>query len=72
MTPGEHAATKLLRERAVLHQKRKHRAPKAFGEKCLRHGRQRDKAPLGKEGSVGGEHVHMRVEVDQIAERAFR
>ena len=28
----------------------------------------RNKAPLGKEGAVGGEHVQVRVEVDQMAE----
>jgi len=68
VAPSEHAAAKLLRERAVLHQKRKHRVPKALGEKCLRHSGQRDKAPIGKEGPVRGEHVHMRVEVDQVTE----
>jgi len=68
MAPGEHAAAKLLRERAVLHQKRKHRAPKALGKKCLRYSGQADKAPIGKERPIGGEHVYMRVEVDQVTE----
>jgi hypothetical protein len=32
------------------------------------HARQRDKAPVGQERSVGGEHVRVRVEVHQVAE----
>ena len=36
------------------------RAPKTFGKKTSRHSRQRDKAPIGKECPVRGEHVHVR------------
>ena len=47
MAPGEHAATKLHRERVVEYQEVEHRAPKALGEQRLRYCRQRDKAPIG-------------------------
>lgn len=43
MRPTEHALVQFLPERAFLHQKRKHRAPKTLGKKTSGHRRQRDK-----------------------------
>ena len=63
LAPGEYAPAQYLRESAVLHQKLEHRAPKALGKKSSGHRRQRDKAPIGKERSVGGEHLHMWIEI---------
>lgn len=39
VAPAEHAATKLVSERLIFHEKIEHRAPKALGKQSLRHGR---------------------------------
>ena len=45
-----------------------YRARKALGKKVSRHPRRCDKATVRKKHPVGGEHVQMRIEVDQVAE----
>ena len=65
MAPAKPAAAKPLRECVVIDQKLQHRTPKALSKQTSRHSRPRDKAPIGQECSVGGEHVYVRVEVDE-------
>lgn len=60
------AAAKPLRACVVIDPKLEHRTPKALSKRTSRHSRQRDKAPIGRERSVGGEHEYVRVEVDEI------
>ncbi len=44
-----------------------HRTPKALSQQTSRRSRQRDKAPIEQEYSVGGESEYVRVEVDEKA-----
>jgi len=62
MAPAKHAAAKPLRECVGIDQKLQHRTPKALSKQTSR---QRDKALIGQECSVGGEHVYVRVEVNE-------
>jgi len=68
--PAEHAAAQFFRERVLAHEKRQHRAPKTLEEQPLGHRRQGDKRAIGQERSVGGEHMHVRAEVGEVARRS--
>jgi hypothetical protein len=55
-----------LRACIAIDQKLQHRMPKALGKQTSRRSRQRDKAPIGRECSIAGEHVYVRIDVDEI------
>ena len=68
VAPAEQLRAQLVRDRALLHQELKHRAPKALGQQRFGHWRTRDERALGTEHPVGGEHMQVRIEVGQIPE----
>jgi hypothetical protein len=49
-------------------EKLQQRRPKPLHEQLFRHRRQRDEAAIGAKRPVGGEHMHVRVKVHQVAE----
>ncbi len=67
VAPAEQAAAQFLGQRVLAREKRAHRAPKALKEQRLGHRRQGDKRCIGQERPVGAKHVHVRVEVGQVA-----
>ncbi len=68
IAPAKEFGAQLPGDGGVLNEKLQRRAPKALGEQRLGHRRQRHEPPIGQERPVGGEHMHVRVEVGQVAE----
>ena len=58
----------LFRDRPLLEQKIQHRTAKTALEQCFRNRRQFEERSVRPKNPVGGEYVHVRMKVHQIAE----
>ena len=68
MPPAQELDAQRLGNGALPDEKVEHRTPESFHEQPLRDRGQRHERPVGAKRPVGGEHVHVRVEVRQIPE----
>ena len=66
--PREHPLGQEVRDQALAAQQIENAFAKRGLEQLARNGRQDAEAAIGIESAVRGEHVYMRVEVDQVAE----
>jgi len=67
--PGQHAGRVVLLEPALAHEPREHRAPPEFLQHRRAVRRQRDEGAVAAEDAVGQEHMEVRMNVRQRAER---